>query len=575
LLSQILLPKESQLSIDSIEITEEMIIISVVSTNQQENCPHCQKVSHRIHSHYQRCPADLPLAGHTVRLQISVNRFFCLNDDCQRTTFAERMSALLKPYARRTKRLVQNQLQAAFVLGGEASARLLTLMGMPVSGDTLLRLIRQTPEAEVTTPRVLGVDDWAKRKGQDYGTLLVDLEKRQPVDLLDERSAASLTEWLKAHPGVEVISRDRGTEYIKGATDGAPSAIQVADRWHLLKNLREALQRLLQGKPDCLKAAAASNHKEKSTAEKQETTDVQKTTDAFGLPQPETTPTTTMISKQQSDEPSSDEPPKLTAVEKEKLAKHTKRRQRFQKVKKLKEQGFSIREISRRTKISRQTVTKYLKAETCPQYPSGIKRKSIIDPYKDYITQCLKKGLNRATQIFNQLRQKGYEGSYGTVVRTVRKEFKALKSAGAISPQQAVVPWSPSRASWLLAKPEADLTLDDKDALLRMKQSDDNVACAHTLGQRFAEMIREQKPQQLMPWLKDVADSGIDALIQFAKGIKQDFDAVLNALLFKWNNGQLEGQINRLKLIKRQMYGRANFDLLRKRVLFDPTSAFH
>jgi len=244
MLQEILLPKESQLRLASIELNGQMIVISVASTNQQENCPHCQKVSSRIHSHYRRHPADLPLAGHTVRLEISVKRFFGFNDDCQCTTFAERMPELLKPYARRTNRLLQNQLQAAFVLGGEASARLLTLMGVPVSGDTLLRLIRQTPEAEVKTPRVLGVDDWAKRKGQDYGTLLVDLENRQPVDLLLERSVASLAEWLKAHPGVEIISRDRGTEYIKGATEGAPDAIQVADRWHLLKNLREALQRL-------------------------------------------------------------------------------------------------------------------------------------------------------------------------------------------------------------------------------------------------------------------------------------------------------------------------------------------
>ena len=166
MLQEILLPKGSQLRLDSIEIKEQTIVISVASTNQQENCPHCQKTSPRIHSHYRRRPADLPLAGHTVRFEISVNRFFCSNDDCQCTTFVERMPELLKPYARRTNRLMQNQLQAAFALGGEASARLLTLMGMPVSGDTLLRLIRKTPESEVTTPRVLGVDDWAKRKGQ-------------------------------------------------------------------------------------------------------------------------------------------------------------------------------------------------------------------------------------------------------------------------------------------------------------------------------------------------------------------------------------------------------------------------
>jgi transposase len=309
-----------------------------------------------------------------------------------------------------------------------------------------------------------------------------------------------------------------------------------------------------------LKAAAESNQDGKSLAEKQETTDVQT----------EATPTTTMTLEQQSDELSSDEPQKLTQVEKEKLAKHTKRRQRFQMLKQLQAQGLSIREISRRTQISRQTVTKYLKAETCPQYPSGVKRTSKLDPDKDYIIQCLKDGLNRATQILSPLRQKGYEGSYGTVVRTVRTELKALKSAGAISPQQELVPWSPSRGSWLLTKPEADLTDDDKDALLSMKQADESVAKAYVLGQRFAQMVRERQSEVLLHWLKDAALSGIDALKQFASGIKQDFDAVKNALSFEWSNGQLEGQINRLQLIKLKMYGRAKFDLLRKKVLFNP-----
>jgi len=277
-----------------------------------------------------------------------------------------------------------------------------------------------------------------------------------------------------------------------------------------------------------------------------------------------------MTLEQQSDELSSDKPQKLTPVEKETLAKYNKRLEQFQTVKKLKEQGFSMREISRRTRISRQTVTKYMLAETCPQYPSGVKRKSKLEPYNDYITQCLKDGLNRATQILLKLRRKGYEGSYGTVVRWVRTELKALKSAGAISPAKEVVPWSPSRASWLLTKPEADLTLDDIDALFSMKQADESVAKAYALGQRFAQMVQEHQSEVLLQWLKEAALSGIDALKQFATGIKQDLDAVKNALSFEWSNGQLEGQINRLKLIKRQMYGRAKFDLLRKKVLFNP-----
>ncbi len=228
------LPQDLQLRVDGVETEAETendpIVISVVSTNQKAVCPHCQTISERIHSHYRRQPADLPLAGRAVRLDIAVTRFFCDNKDfvCGASTFAERMPALVEPYAHRTNRLASQQQQVAFKLGGEAGSRLSAIMGMAVSPDTLLRLIRKAPEPEMITPRVLGVDEWAKRKGRSYGTILVDLEAHQPVDLLPDKSAESFTKWLKEHPGVEIISRDRGREYIKGATDGAPDAIQVA-----------------------------------------------------------------------------------------------------------------------------------------------------------------------------------------------------------------------------------------------------------------------------------------------------------------------------------------------------------
>jgi transposase len=430
-------------------------------------------------------------------------------------------------------------------------------------------MMRNATESEVTTPRVLGIDDWAFRKGQSYGTILVDLENRQPVDLLPDREATSVEQWLKSHPGVEIISRDRGTFYIKGATDGAPAAIQVADRWHLLKNIRETLQRLLETKPDCLKAAAESDQGEQSTTE--ETIDEQPS-------ETETMPA--MTDKQQTHEQSMDEPKELTQSEKVQLQRRKRRLQRYTLVKKLKLQGCSIREIARRTQISRQTVTKYarnnrrlrltVKSEECPQYPRGINRKSKLEPYKDYITQRLKDGCYKATRIFNELRQRGFVGSYSTVVRWVRTEIKSLQVSGSLSPPKEVVPWSPRRAAWLLVKPQEELDDDESLSLQRMLKASDTVACAHTLGQRFSAMIKERDCEALLPWLKDATESGIDALKQFAKGIKQDIDAVNNALRYEWSQGQVEGQVNRLKLIKRQMYGRANFDLLRKRVLFNP-----
>jgi transposase len=574
LLNEILFPDESKLRIDGIQIEATTVVIAICSTNQQESCPHCLCESQRIHSRYRRHPADLPLAGCTVCLDITVNRFFCDNDDCQCVTFAERMQKFVKPHARRTHRLQQNQLSVAFVAGGEAGARLLSGLGMPVSPDTLLRMMRNAKEPEVTTPRVLGVDDWAirrgrlqriaPRKGQSYGTILVDLENRRPVDLLPDRRATSLEAWLKAHPGVEIISRDRGKEYIKGATSGAPDAIQVADRWHLLKNLRETLERLLEGKPDCLKAAASSKAKEQS----------RKASEALAPRQQDNQPVTddktpeheaTATQEQQTHEQPAMEEIKLTPADKVQLQRDARRKKRYTIVKKLKQEGHSIREISRRTQISRQTVTKYVKAEECPQYPKGVKRKSKLQPYKNYIRQRLQEGCHKATRIFSELRQKGFLGSYATVARFLRTEKTQMP--GGPKPPKEVVPYSPRRAAWLLVKHEKDMTDDERNALEGIIQTDSSVAYAHTLGQRFSAMIKEQDCEALRPWLKDVADSGIDTLKQFAKGIKQDLDAVTNALRLPWSQGQVEGQVNRLKLIKRQMYGRANFDLLRKKVL--------
>jgi len=579
----VLLPDESKLCVDRIEVEGESIVISVSSTDQAGLCPLCGAPSDRVHSHYQRQPADLPLAGCAVRLDMDVRRFFCDNDDCERAIFTERIHSVLAPYARRTHRLTSQQQQVAFALSGEAGARLLAIMGMAVSPDTLLRLIRRAPEPEMTTPRVLGVDDWAKRKGQSYGTILVDLEKRQTIDLLPERSAESLTKWLRAHPGVEVISRDRGTDYIKGATDGAPDAIQVADRWHLLSNLKDTLKRLLESKRACLKAAAeeATAEPDKSSECKQEvvsSTEVESysgSADESLKNPPVQTPK--MVAEEQTDTPQ-----KLTRTEQEKLARRERRQERYETVRQQWQQGLSIRKIARRLRLSRATVRKYIEAETCPMYPEGVTRGSKLTPYMSYVRQSWEAGCHNTSQIWCELRKLGFDGSRGLVARWAARERVKLPSLHTEGPQSCVafgpkpapkseaVPWSPSRAAWLLIKPEDDLTLEDRQALERMKRTDEDVAEAYSLGQRFIHMIREHQPDALLPWLEDVSRSGMDTLKGFACGIQQDLAAVRNALSLPWSNGQTEGQVNRLKFIKRQMYGRASFDLLRKRVLAYP-----
>ncbi len=549
--ASIILSDGWQLCIDGVGKEEGIIVIRVSSTSLASQCPCCQAISKRVHSSYQRHPADLPLVGYTVRLDIAVRRFFCDNDGCQRSIFAERMPSLVVPYARRTNRLAHQQQKAAFALGGEAGAALLAIMGMAVSPDTLLRLIRKAPEAEMKTPRVLGVDDWAKRKGQSYGTILVDLEAHRPVDLLPDRSAESFAKWLQEHPGVEVISRDRGKEYIGGANEGAPDAIQVADRWHLLKNY--ALKRMLETRRACLKALADNPHqdmaKQQNMMEQQlKNNDPKRTTE-------EPAEVSTVSTATQ----------KLTKAEKRDLEQQTRRQERYETVKELYQRGLSKSEIGRRLGLDFRTVAKYITADECPIHAGRGKRSGNLSQYMDYMTGRWNEGCHNATQIWREIRELGFGGARRTVGDWASRKRKSIAGSDRIPRKNT--PWSASRASWLLVKQEDDLTDEDRQALERMKEADAKVAEAYALGQRFTDMIRERQSEGLLPWLEDVGKSRISALTGFARGIKQDLAAVTNALSLPWSNGQTEGQVNRLKLIKRQMYGRANFDLLRRRVI--------
>ena len=561
--SEFLLPKESGLAVEEIEIDESQVVMKVSAMRGIAECPYCGSESRKVNTSYYRKPADLSCAGYVMMLQLKVRSFFCENEECGYRTFAERFPEVVAPYARRTERLAANQREVAFAVGGEVAARLLTILGMPVSPDTLIRLVRRAPEPEVVTPRVLGVDDWAKKKGQSYGTILVDLEEHRVIDLLEERSAESLTKWLKTHPGVEIISRDRATDYIKGATEGAPEATQVADRWHLLKNLHEAIERLLTEKPVCLKAAAKLPEAQAERSHESESS-----------------PIPDIDFREVMDASSATQPKPLNQAERQKQARHDRKQERFDLVCTLHEEGLSMREIGRRMQMSYRTVSKYLKAKSSPFYPEQVKRgQSKLDPFLDYLTSRWEAGCHNASQLFREIQHQGFEGSRGLVARWAvdqPKSFSGLPQSDrtqTVTRTTRVIPWRPSRVAWLLFTTEDDLDEDDQLALERVKHTDPDVALAHRFVYTFRQMVRNQEPVQLTSWLQDVKDSGIAALKSFANGIQQDLAAVTNALSSPWSNGQTEGQVNRLKFIKRQMYGRANFDLLRRRVLGSPALA--
>jgi transposase len=228
--------------------------------------------------------------------------------------------------------------------------------------------------------------------------------------------------------------------------------------------------------------------------------------------------------------------------------------------------------------MSSRTIRRYLTADSCPFYPEGIRRgDSKLDEFRDYLEERWQAGCHNATRLWREICQQGFDGSRGLVARWAAEARRLLpkrqgkeKATASMPPPKKAVPWSTSRTAWLLVKPEADLTDAEKQALKRVKQADETVAQAHQFVHTFQQMVRHKQPEKLESWLADVTASGIDGLVSFANGLRQDLEAVRNALSLGWSNGQTEGQVNRLKFIKRQMFGRANFDLLRRRVLGYP-----
>jgi transposase len=421
---------------------------------------------------------------------------------------------------------------------------------MKSSSDTLLRLIRRFCVNVVSTPRVLGVDDWAQRKGVTYGTILVDLERQQVVDLLPDRTAESLAAWLQARPGIAVIARDRSTEYARGIKEGAPRAMQVADRWHLLLNIWEMLKRYLMRIYGRLKR----------------------------LPRPKNE---RVITEPPTSSPAREAFPRTQGERDASLASRENRLARYETIQRMKKEGVSILEIAERLHLHRETVRTFYYAESFPERSHNKFRPSILDPFLPYLKKRHAEGCENASQLWREICQQGYPGSRSQVdkwmqlnrthpAKTGAKKYRTEAELAYLQSQkrQKRYPAIPSARglAWILSKEPSKLGETEKRDL-EWVHKDPIIAKIYNLVQQLAAMIRQREAGQLDDWLQACSRSGISCLKTFAKGILQDYDAVRAALETEWSSGQAEGQINRLKLIKREMYGRAGFDLLRLRVL--------
>src|SRR5262245_23270140 len=529
------------LHLERVSSETDRITLIMKTAPKPSFCPRCLSPSADLHSRYVRKLADLPWLGIAVRLEIQARRLYCRNMDCSQQIFCERIPAFVAPYARRTLRLNEALRLIGLAVGGEAGARLANALGMRVSPDTLIQRIRQMQLPPPPVPKVIGVDDWAKHKGQSYGTILVDLERRSTIDLLPDREAASLANWLKQNPGVELISRDRAGAYAEGARQGAPSAIQIADRWHLSLNMTEAVERFLNNKHSCLRQAVSRVNTAAEAAAAQQV----------------------VIAV-------ANRPSKVELWNERRQARH-------ERVWTLYRQGASIHAISRELQMHRRTVKMLLRAETCPDRAAPSRRPSRIDRHLEYLSGRWADGCHNSAQLHREIRSRGYRGSDSSVRHFVARWRAALPDrqkrtrTGPKSPtpetKSKKIVASARRATWLLLREAEKLEAEERAFVEHLVQASPEIAEARLLAQEFNRILKQRDHEAFPSWMERASQSRIPEMKSLASGLERDRAAVVAALTYAWSNGPTEGHINRLKTLKRAMYGRAKLDLLKIRTL--------
>jgi transposase len=532
-----LFPHLSGLSIQDVRAGDGQLTLTVAARRHTASCPHCRRRSRRIHSQYWRHPRDMPINGLRVTLHLRVRRFFCVNPRCPHRTFAERFPALLAPYARRTHTLNDWLTHVAFALGGEAGAQLLHHLGVTICGDTLLARIRAFTFADPPVPRILSVDDFAFRRGRIYGSILVDLERHCTIDLLPDRSTGTFATWLLAHPGVAVVSRDRSGEYAEGARQGAPNAIHTAhrapaDRFHLLRNLHDVVLRVFKRHARRLAQIAAPGATHQT----------------------------------------------LTRLRLDREASKAQTRgemhARFTDIHHLASTGMHRSAIARELGVHRHTVQKYLAYDHPPERPHSTRKTSILASYEGYLLAQWHGGRHNAMQLWREIVAQGYTGSYRNVSRLTGYLRRQERTGCVMPPSPAGL--SPTQAAGILVHRPENRTDEEQEALARLPALHPELAAVVARWESFADMFRDRDDEypgcRLERWMSATTETNVPELKAFVTKLRQDVAAVVAALTLPYSQGQTEGRVNRLKLIKRSMYGRAKFDLLRQRAMYASTS---
>ena len=532
-----LLPDVPGLVLEDAHYVDHEMIVVLKSTAPAVVCPLCRTPSTRIHSRYRRAPTDLPWGSHMVRLVLCVRKFFCETASCLRRIFTERLPQVVAPYSRTTERLTILLRAIAFAVGGEAGARLAKRIGVRASPATLISLIRRTPLQEPLPARILGVDDWAHRKGRSYGTALVDLERHRLIELLPDRTSETLSRWLRANPGIEVISRDRSETYATGARQGAPEATQVADRWHLLHNWREAVERVFDRHRGRIKQL------------------ILPTQELIDKPAAAVLPAKSVNRRRKY-------------LEEQRARSQAKRLARYKVIRERHAKGEYLTTIARDLRIDYKTACKYAVSDECPTRKPHPRRHRILEPYEAYLRARWAEGCKNGRGLYREIVAHGYPGSrtqVATFVAQLRRQERGRKPQTPTTAAGEAL--TPHTASMLLLRRPERCGEAEHATIAQLREVHQDIGVALSFTERFVEIVRERQGTKLSKWLSDAEASGIHEIQQFAYKVRRDEAAVEAGCTLPWSNGQTEGQITKLKAIKRSMYGRAKFDLLRRRAL--------
>lgn len=503
------------------------IVVWASARGSSAICPWCDTVSTRRHGGYRRAVRDAPVSGQPVLLRLMIRRFKCVNPGCEAVTFAEQIPELTCPFGRYTPTLAAWCKRIGLALAGRAGARLATGLGAPVSRQTLLRRVMALPDPRPDQAlEICGIDDFALRKGHSYGTVMVNLGSNRVVDLLPERTADPVAAWLREHGAdIAVVCRDRASAYAEAARVAAPQAIQVADRWHLWHNLCQAVTKDLASHRGCMQPREVVCAQPVPIGTR-------------GAAQP-----TGVIDK--------DSPLAIRI------------RERHQQIHDLLGKHWTKARISRHLDLDPATVTRYATAEDVSILLGSAHRPMILDPYRREVARLWNEGITDGAVIHRHLAALGFSGS----TRTVRRMLEPHRDRPEPMPAQIAAPKTGTIARWITGRPET-LTEQDQEMLAELSQRCPHLDALRGHVEAFAKMLTARTgAENLDPWISTVRASDFAAMASFARGMTDDHDAVLAGLSLPYSSGPVEGAVNRIKYLKRQMFGRASFPLLRKRVL--------